>query len=274
MSSVTGYLTPHIVTGHLYTMSTPAARDILTEAVARNSATVLSLPSAGMLRHHKTRFLNETDEGVWIESIPAEHVLLADLIGAGKPCGVSFKAGDQKVSFVARPLRVDEQYAVNAETVVPAVLLERPAEVKAIQRRNSYRVRVREDSELRVQVWRVPEHVRIKDKPARTAELAIRVRDISVGGLGVNVLAKDGQPPKILPGERVRVLLKFGAGEELILEGRARTPRDTGNADEIHTGVQFKKLEDGLEGRQMLSELTKLVGAMHLEEVRRHRMGI
>ena len=31
--------------------------DMLLDAIARNSGIVLSLPSAGMLRHHKSRFL-------------------------------------------------------------------------------------------------------------------------------------------------------------------------------------------------------------------------
>src|SRR3954447_5632158 len=255
------------------------ARDILSDAIGRNSAMVLSLPSAGMLRHHKSRFLNEADDGIWIESVLAERVLIDELIASGKPCGVSFKTGDQKVSFVAKVLRLDPEYRVNAQTIVCAVLVERPPEVKAVQRRNNYRVRVRDDSELRIQVWRIPEQVRVKDKPARAAELALTVRDLSIGGIGVIVLPKDDQPPKVLPGERVRVSIRFKEGEECLVEGRMRSPRQAPAAagsklESIHTGIQFRGLEDGLEGRQILTELTKIVGALHLEEVRRHRMGI
>ena len=57
-----------------------STRDMLTLAVERNSATVLSLPSAGMFRHHKTRFLSEVSEGVWIESVPSEQALIDELI--------------------------------------------------------------------------------------------------------------------------------------------------------------------------------------------------
>lgn len=252
----------------------PHALEVLTDAVARNSAAVLSLPSAGMLRHHKSRFLDETSEGLWVESVPAEQILLESLVTTSQPCGISFKSGDQKVSFAAKVLRMDGAYRVNAETALPAILLERPAEVKAVQRRNNYRVRVREDSDLRVQVWRIPEHVRLKDKPPRAAELAVTLRDVSTGGIGMNVMAKDGEPPKVLADERVRVLLKLGDGDELLVEGRMRPPRDATNKDMIQTGVQFKKLEDGLEGRQILSELTKIIGALQMEEVRRRRMGL
>ena len=74
-------------------------RDILSQAVARNSATVLSLPSAGMLRHHRTRFLSEATEGVWIESVPQEHALINELIASKRlMCGF-FKTGDKKISF-------------------------------------------------------------------------------------------------------------------------------------------------------------------------------
>jgi c-di-GMP-binding flagellar brake protein YcgR len=249
-------------------------RDILAEAVARNSATVLSLPSAGMLRHHRSRFLNEVYDGIWIESVPSEQALIDELIGTAQPCGLSFKTGDKKVSFASKLLKTDAAFQVNADTTVPALLVARPAEVKAVQRRNNYRVRVPEDAGLRVQVWRIPEHVRLKDKPNRAAELTIELRDISLGGMGVTVIGIDGQPAKVLPDERVRVSLKLGEAEELIVEGRMRSPHAGNKADTVATGIQFKKLEDGLEGRQILSELTKLIGVMNLEEIRRARLGI
>src|ERR1700742_4164907 len=123
-------------------------RDTLSVAVARNSAMVLSLPSAGMLRHHRSRFLNEGDGGVWVESVPTEQALIDALIVNAQPCGVSFKTGDQKVSFLAKLLKTDPTFRVNAETVVPAILVDRPAEVKAVQRRNDYRIKIRPESEV------------------------------------------------------------------------------------------------------------------------------
>jgi c-di-GMP-binding flagellar brake protein YcgR len=249
-------------------------RDILSEAVARNSATVLSLPSAGMLRHHKTRFLNETWDGVWIESVPNEQALIDELIASAQPCGLSFKTGDKKVSFASKLLKTEPAYKVNEGTSVAALLVARPAQVKAVQRRNNYRVGIQETAELRVKVWRIPEHARLKDKPNRMAELVVELRDISLGGMGVTVLPKDGEAPKVLPDERVRVLIRQGEGEELLVEGRMRSPHAGTKADTIATGIQFKKLQDGLEGRQILSELTKIIGTMNMEEVRRHRLGV
>jgi c-di-GMP-binding flagellar brake protein YcgR len=247
--------------------------DILNQAIARNSAAVLSLPSAGMFRHHKSRFLNETAEGVWLESIPGERLLIEGLITDGQPCGISFKSADQRVSFTAKVLKIDPQYRINDSTSVPAVLIGKPANVKAVQRRNNYRVKVTADSTLSMRLWRIAENFYLTNKPPRAAELAISLRDISVGGAGLILLPQDGQPPKILAGERVRVAIKQGENDEFIIEGRMRTIRP-GENQTVYTGVQFTKLQDGVEGRQFLSELTKIVGALQLEEVRRRRLGL
>jgi c-di-GMP-binding flagellar brake protein YcgR len=250
-----------------------ATSDILSQAVARNSAAVLSLPSAGMIRHHKSRFLNETAEGVWLESIRAEQILIEGLIAAGEQCAISFKSADQKVSFTAKVLKLDPEFRINETTILPAVMIDRPAEVKAVQRRNNYRVRVPADMDLTARLWRIPERFRLIDKPPRTAELPLALRDISVGGLGVTLLPQNDQPPKILDGERVRVSIKAGAADELIIEGRVRTLRG-GDVNGIRTGIQFLKLQDGLEGRQVMDKLTRIIGAMQLEEVRRRRLGL
>src|SRR3954471_12950393 len=117
----------------------------LDDAVARNSAIVLSLPSAGMLRHHKSRFLVGIPEGIWVEGAPADRVLIDELIARQLPAGISFKIGVNKRSFVSLILRRETEYRINADTVVEALLLKRPDAVKMVQRRSDYRVRVPED---------------------------------------------------------------------------------------------------------------------------------
>jgi c-di-GMP-binding flagellar brake protein YcgR len=249
--------------------------DLLEGAVARNAAVVLSLPSAGMLRHHKSRFLCESPEGVWLESIPSEHPLIKDLIVASQACGVSFKLSDKKISFTTRLIRHDPEFRINGHTLLQAVLTERPTSVKAIQRRHNYRVKVSADAELMLRAWRIPEHQNLRDRPSQSAELAAKLRDLSVGGIGLLIGPRDGQAPKISEGERVRIALKRGDAEELLLEGRIRKclPHPSGDGS-IDTGVQFVKLQEGVQGRQILSELTKIVGGLQLEEVRRHRLGL
>jgi c-di-GMP-binding flagellar brake protein YcgR len=252
--------------------------NILGDAIARNQAAVLSLPSAGMLRHCKSRLLSDCEQGVWLESAVDQRVLIDELIGSQRPAAVSFKAGTKKVSFAATLLRRDEHFRVNADTVVEAVLMARPAEVKAVQRRNDYRVRISTDAdEIQARMWRIPEHVLLRDRPLSALELHITMRDLSLGGMGVLIAPRaNGEPLRLLSNERVRIELKH-ADQELLIEGRLRhiPPALAGNTNSLmRVGVQFSTLENDMEGRQTLATLTKIVGALQRDEVRRMRLGI
>src|SRR5687767_14727885 len=88
--------------------------DMLREAIARNCGVVLSLPSAGMLRHHRSRFLAEAvpesdpaapSNSFWLESVPSERPLLDELVASQKPVGVSFKGVGGKVVFASPIVR-------------------------------------------------------------------------------------------------------------------------------------------------------------------------
>ena len=248
---------------------------LLTDAIGRNCGLVISLPSAGMLRHHKSRFLADDPAGFWIESIPSDARLIDELIQTGKPSGVSFKAGHTKVVFTAPLLRREQAYRVNAQTTVEAVLVSQPAELKTIQRRNNYRVIVTDGSELAVRVWRIGEHVYLKDRPMAVQEVPAKLRDLSTGGVGVNFLAKDDEPPRVSPEDRLRIQLTLSEGVQILVEGRMRYPtKPPKDAKVVRAGIQFKTLESDLEGRQTLAALTKIVGEMQRAEARRYRLGI
>ena len=60
----------------------------------------------------------------------------------------------------------------------------------------------------------------------------------------------------------------------MILEGRMRNPFAPPDGDTIITGIQFKKLENDLEGRKVMSQLTRLLGELQREEIRRMRLGL
>ncbi|HTL27898.1 MAG TPA: hypothetical protein VL282_01700, partial [Tepidisphaeraceae bacterium] len=139
--------------------------DMLADAIARNAAMVLSLPSAGMLRHHKSRFLATDDGNFWVESAAEDRVLIDELIGTQAPVGISFKANHKTVAFAVPILSRNTEYRVNAETTVEALLLKYPENIRAIQRRNNYRVAIARGTELLVRIWRIPEHVYLKDRP-------------------------------------------------------------------------------------------------------------
>jgi c-di-GMP-binding flagellar brake protein YcgR len=245
----------------------------LKDAIARNAGLVLSLPSAGMLRHSKSRFLGECDDGFWIESNPAERVLIDALVVSQQPAGISFKAGVNKVIFTTPLIRRDEQYKVNADITVEALLLKRPDVVKAIQRRNNYRVPVPKDAEVAVRMWRINERAVLRDRPMAAQEVQVQIRDLSLGGMGCTLFGKDGQPPVISGEDRLRIQIA-AKDHSILVEGRMKHPAARPKTDVVRAGIQFKALENSLEGRQTLATLTRVIGELAREEVRRLRLGI
>src|SRR5688500_16594183 len=155
--------------------------DMLLDAIARNAGIVLSLPSAGMLRHHKSRFLSEAAGGFYVESVPGEATLIDSLVLSQQPAGISFKNGHLKVVFASPVQRRETGYKINATTEVEALMVSFPSEIKAIQRRNNYRVKIPAGAELSARVWRIPQHVYLGDRPMASQEVACELRDISIG---------------------------------------------------------------------------------------------
>jgi hypothetical protein len=245
--------------------------EILADAIARNSAAVLSLPSAGMIRHHKSRFLAQTAEGVWIESAAGELPLIRELLEQRTSVGISFKAPPNKASFAVPILRIDPAYRINAQATVEALLVQTPDKIKPVQRRNNYRVHVPEDAGLSVKVWRIADHVLIRDKPLASQQMNVQTKDISVGGMGIVISANPHDTRKLCPGQRLRIELKIDS-TELILEGVLRMSADITPVSSVKAGIQFKRLENDLAGRQAMAALTRIVGQFQLEEVRQNRL--
>lgn len=249
-----------------------STHELLMDAIARGSGAVISLPSAGMLRSHKTRFLGESEGGFWVESIPGEAELIDELIVAQSLAGIAFRSGPNKVIFTTPVWRRQPEYAVNAMLKLEALLLPFPQSIKTVQRRSAYRVFIPTSSELVVRCWKISEHAVLRDRPSATQELALKVHDVSVGGMGVVCPPKDGEPLRLVFDQRLRVFVQFRQHEALV-EGCVRYTQSTPDKS-LRVGVQFKKLENDLEGRQTLSKLTAIVGELHREEVRRLRLGL
>jgi len=250
---------------------------MLRHAIARNAAAVLSLPSAGMLRHHKTRFLGECADGLgpgadglWIEAPYDDAALLDELMSKSEPVGMSFKGGFSSVVFTAPIRRRLEEFTLNVaseQSHVPALLLPFPREFKALQRRAAYRVTLPLENQLAVRMWRIPEHAVLRDRPMAAAEVEARVRDLSVAGMGFLCPPKNGKPPQLIAGQRLRVSLKF-AEHEVLIDARLIHLRLVGD-NTVAAGMQFKKLERDIEGRQTLAKLTAIVGRLQREELQR-----
>jgi hypothetical protein len=83
---------------------------------------------------------------------------------------------------------------------------------------------------------------------------------------------RDGKPTSVCLNERLRILISRDGEDEILTEGRAiHFHPSLANPDEIVLGLQFKKLEKYIEGRQTISKLTELVGDLQRDEVKRRR---
>ena len=240
----------------------------LSDAIARNGAGVISLPSAGMVRHHKTRFLAEAEKGFWLESAAADRPLIDALMAEKTAVGIAFKSGTESILFVATILSRDEHFHVSADVSLEALLVEFPKDFQRKQRRQAYRVVLPKEHQIGLRLWRIPEHAVLRDRPLASLEISGRLEDLSVGGMAVRCApGRDGQPAKALANERLRVQLTW-SGTEILTEGRVMHKRVLEDKHAV-LGVQLKKLEKDLEGRQTLVKLTELVGYLQRDEIKR-----
>ena len=244
--------------------------EVLREAIARNAGAVVSFPSAGMVRHHKTRLLSLDEGGFWIEMPPGEDSLVEALLADRQAVGLAVKAGTGKVVMATTLEALDPAMRINADMAVSALRLAWPLVLKSVQRRRVYRAKVRLDSNLQVKIWRIPEHYVLADRPAPSTEVKCAVRDVSVGGMNVAITVKP-EEPRIATDQRLRVEFKWNE-ETMVVEGRARYMRILASG-EMRLGVEFKKLDGSIEGRRATTALTELVGNLQREELRRMRLG-
>jgi hypothetical protein len=249
----------------------------LRKAIERSAVMVLSLPTEGTLRHHKTRFLADAGDGFWVRSGNADPALVKALIVSGQPAGVAFRNGESKIIFAAEIQHWIADYGVGASAEdstgrVAAMLLKFPTEMRAIQRRKSFRVPVAGVVDLEVKIWTMPESAHLRDKPALGREIGCEPRDISVGGIGLTIRATNGRPPNIAPGDRIRVQLSH-RGNTAMLEGRLRYPPRATKDNSFQAGVQFRALGDSREDRAASIQLNKIVNELQREHIRRKKLG-
>lgn len=240
-------------------------QEILAAAIARNAGSVLSIRTGAMIRHFKSRFITETDTGIWLEAPDSSLDLLDSLIEPKELVAVTFKTTELRMSFSTTVMALDRDYPLNQTLTIRAVRVGKAAEIRAFQRRSAYRAPVPEDSDLSLRLWVMPEHAHLSDRPATAQKLDATLRNISVGGLGILVQNKG----RTLAGsQRLRVELT-AASTPILLEGRLRIGAPVGSAGKLACGIILEKLDTDLEGRRKLAALTNIVGQLQREEVRR-----
>src|SRR5438034_4104480 len=183
-----------------------ADQQILRDAISRNAGIVISLPSAGMLRHCKSRLLAPDENGFWIQAPAEERSLVNELMGSKQPVGISLKSSTNKIVFTTVILQFRSAMQLNTETSVDALMLVWPGELKAVQRRADYRVTVLQDAEVSLRAWRIAEHHYVKERPPAVAQLQMTLRDLSVGGMGV-ICTFEPDAPKLTPDQRLRLVI-------------------------------------------------------------------
>jgi hypothetical protein len=242
--------------------------DFLDTAIDRNAPAVLSLPSAGMFRNHKTRLLRRCDGGFWVEGIAAELPLIESLIRSGEPVGISFKVGTRAVNCLCPLRELHRAYPLSVGNAILAIRVERPSNLKAVQRRADFRVTVNPKDNFRVTVWRIGDHAELEVEP-KSEPLNTIVRDLSVGGVGVIFVGQDGQPPKVTDLDRLRVVMTYEHERQFIIEGTCTTPRRIGETHHWTAGIKFVGLQSQMTGRQILSDLARIVNSLQLADRRR-----
>lgn len=244
--------------------------DLLQQAIERNTPIVLALPSAMVLKPYRSRLLQVTDEGIYLESVTGQGESIDALIEAKRPVTVAFRADVRRVEFSGPILKRLRGYRLNATTLIEALIIERPKEVKAVQRRADYRVSVPADSEISFQFHRVTEQADIVERPMSTALMSIDVRDFSAGGCG-GTWKRRKDEPKLVPDQRLRLEID-GAVGKLILDARIRFAQELHEPEFVRLGIQFTLNASSIPDRQKMLQINKLMGELQRMELRRKRL--
>ena len=237
----------------------------LAEGVARHAGLVLSVPTErGGLAHFKSRFIAQDAEGIWIQ-LPENATDASAAIAQKQLVGVTFKAGETRRVFATTIIRSQQDYPTTAGKVA-ALLLAPPPEVKAIQRRGEYRVRLAPGNHLILNCWIIPRRADLRVRPLPSQRLKLKIHDISMGGAGITLFGTDGQPPTLTRDDRLRVEIQLDT-LEMLVEGRLRMP-DTTTENSLRTGIRFFFFDDGLDERLKRSQLTKIIGRLQIAQVK------
>ena len=248
------------------------SHEALSEAVARHCAAVISLRKGKGFEHHRTRFLAEDPQGVWLANIPEAQKLIGEIIVMQSLAAVAFKAGPKKAVFAARILRHDKALVLASGISADAILLHAPDEVEGIQGRGDYRVDVAEPAEageLSARLWRIAENQPVYERPSPHDELTISIRDLSVSGVGLFCAPEKEQPVDIRTGQRLRIQISH-KGVEVAGDAEVRHVQVIAN-QVSRVGLRLCPLDQADLEKQRLSRLRLIIDMLRREEMRRLR---
>jgi len=247
--------------------------ELLREAIDRNTPITLSLPSAGMMRAHRSRLLALRDDAILLESIAGQADAIDAIIRTGDPVKVSFRADTQNVEFTTAVLERRRGHRLNAEVEIEALRVARPSNLKVVQRRATYRVAITPDTEVTFKCWRIGEQYDIltAETPPNATMMMIVVRDLSAGGMGGLWKRRMSEPVSLVANQRLRIEISSG-GNTVTLDARVRFLDDVPAPDTSRIGIQFTIHPASLADRQKTTLLGKLIGDLQRAELRRMKL--
>lgn len=243
---------------------------LVQDAIERNTPIMLALPSAMVVKPYRSRLLQVTNEGIYLESITGQGDAIDALIASKQPVLVAFRADVRRVEFSGPIIKRLRGYRLNATTLIEALVIQRPDAVKAVQRRADYRVGVPADSEISFQFHRITEQADVAETPMATAAMCVDVRDFSAGGCGGTWKRKRDEP-KAVPDQRLRVEINSVVGK-IILDGRMRFAQPLHEPELVRVGIQFTLNTNSIPDRQKMLQINKLMGELQRMELRRKRL--
>jgi len=250
-----------------------ARRDqVLRDAVARNTAAVLSLKNGHAWSVHKSRLLgaSATLDAIVVEyPAPTSPSSAPPEVAPGESCSVAFRRGHKKCIFTSRIIG-RRAYALNQQVTVDALVLSWPETLQGLQRRAYYRAPVPRHRTVIVECWQGGARNRSKAGTVVWPSYHGRLVDLSAGGM--RVALSGGRDPGFHVGDLLGIQFQPDSSmEPLVLDAilRHSQPR---KPDAVHLGLQFVGLEMTVEGRRLLTHILRVVSEYPRYELRHSRL--
>ncbi|MEE8169834.1 MAG: PilZ domain-containing protein, partial [Phycisphaerae bacterium] len=185
----------------------------------------------------------DADQRIPIELTPGQHL------------GFTFRRGHHKCMFASTVIG-RQRIPINQELHVDAVMIRRPDELQQLQRRAFFRVPVPAGITVAARIQRLAGES--PSAPGEAAESVVcgQVRDLSAGGVCIQLPAGAEMHPRI--GDPFRITIQAERSDPIVADAVYRhTHLD--ERGEILLGLQLIGFETTRQGRKSLGALTRLI---------------
>ena len=228
----------------------------------------VSLPIAdGRTAMRRSRIVRIESAGVSLETASTDRAAIERLITARTPMLVTARAPDAERLFFAAPTSLTPAASLDDPDLT---LVAPPDKLLLTQRRTYFRMPISPGDGVSVRVWRIPDHVPLRDRPLASQECLAELLDLGAGGMRVVLRPRGGKLGLAMAvNQRFRIELNAPKRDEpMLIEGRLRYPRSMTATDQIAIcGVRFTH-RDNIESRVALQQLHQILAALQRAAVR------